>query len=122
MATYDIIKQLCSNKGIAVTALEKELNFGRGSIGKLRNSKASAERLQKIADYFGVSVDYLMTGEESQSGYYLNEDTARLAQEMYEDPDMRSLFDMKRKMPADRFSAHVKFMKELYEKENPSDC
>lgn len=121
MATYEIIKQLCKDRGIAVTALEKELNFGRGSIGKLRNSKASAERLQKIADYFGVSVDYLMTGEESQTGYYLNEDTARLAQEMYEDPDMRSLFDMKRKMPADRFSAHVKFMKELYEKENPSD-
>ncbi len=40
---------------------------------------------------------------------------------MYQDPDMRSLFDMKRKMPADRFAAHIKFMKELYEKENPDE-
>ena len=94
----------------------------KGYISKLGTTTPNTSKIKLIADYFGVSVDYLMTGEESQSGYYLNEDTAKLAQEMYEDPDMRSLFDMKRKMPADRFSAHVKFMKELYEKENPSDC
>lgn len=64
MTTYEIIKQLCNEKGIAVTALEKELNFGRGSIGKLRNSKTSAERLQKIADYFNITVDFLVSGVE----------------------------------------------------------
>lgn len=46
--------------------MEKELGFGRGSIGKLRNGTTSAERLQKIADYFGVSVEYLMTAQESE--------------------------------------------------------
>lgn len=64
MTTYEIIKSLCHDKGIAVTALEKEIGFGRGSIGKLRNGSTSGERLQKIADYFGVTVDYLMTGKE----------------------------------------------------------
>lgn len=34
MSTYEIIKKLCRERGIAVTALEKELGFGRGSIGK----------------------------------------------------------------------------------------
>ena len=62
MSTYEIIKKLCIERGIAVTALEKELGFGRGSIGKLRNSQTSAERLQKIADYFNVTVDYLVNG------------------------------------------------------------
>lgn len=60
MSTYETIKELCQDKGIAITALEKELGFGRGSIGKLRNSNTSAERLQKIADYFNVTVDYLV--------------------------------------------------------------
>lgn len=60
MSTYETIKMLCKERGIAVTALEKELGFGRGSIGKLRNSQTSAERLQKIADYFNVTVDYLV--------------------------------------------------------------
>ena len=41
MATYEIIKDLCDRKGIAVTVLEKELGFGRGSIGKLKNGGES---------------------------------------------------------------------------------
>lgn len=65
MSTYETIKTLCKERGIAVTALEKELGFGRGSIGKLRNSQTSAERLQKIADYFNVTVDYLVNGPDA---------------------------------------------------------
>ena len=123
MSAYNTILYLCEKSGIAVTALEKELGFGRGSIGKLKNGGSmSSSRLQKIADYFGVTTDYLMTGEENVSdGYYLNDETAKMAQEMYEDPDMRSLFDMKRNMDPDRFKAHVNFMKELYKKEHPDD-
>ena len=78
------------------------------------------EKLQKIASFLGVSVEYLKTGEE-QNGYYLNEETAKLAQEMFEDEDMRSLFDMKRNMPPERFKAHMEFMKNLYEQEKGTD-
>lgn len=65
MSTYEVIKQLCDEHGIALTALEKELGFGRGSLGKLKSGGTSAKRLQKIADYFNVSINYLMTGETS---------------------------------------------------------
>lgn len=67
MSTYEIIKKLCTEHGIALTALEKELGFGRGSLGKLKNGGTSAKRLQKIADYFGVSINYIMAGEDIQT-------------------------------------------------------
>ena len=67
MSTYDVIADLCKKNKIAVTALEKELGFGRGSIGKLRNGNTTIERLQKIANYFGVTVDYLTSDSESSS-------------------------------------------------------
>ena len=38
-----------------------------GSIGKLRTGNTTLERLQKIADYFGVSVNYLTTGKEPET-------------------------------------------------------
>ena len=66
MTTYEIIKELCNERGIAVTALEKELGFGRGSIGKLRNGSTTIERLQKIADFFNVSIEYLNSGTTSE--------------------------------------------------------
>lgn len=65
MSTYDVIKKLCTEHGIALTALEKELGFGRGSLGKLKSGGTSAKRLQKVADYFDVSINYLMTGEDN---------------------------------------------------------
>ena len=65
MPTYEVIKQLCDEHGIALTALEKELGFGRGSLGKLKSGGTSAKRLQKIADYFGVPINYLISGETS---------------------------------------------------------
>lgn len=67
MSTYEIIKKLCSEHGIALTALEKELGFGRGSLGKLKNGGTSAKRLQQVADYFGVSINYLISGENNSS-------------------------------------------------------
>lgn len=99
MSTYDNIKQLCDERGIAVTALEKEPGFGRGSIGKLKkNGTTSGERLQKIADYFGVPMEYLLTGRnfDQQKGYYFDEESAKVAQKIFESRDLRTLFDAAR--------------------------
>ena len=48
-----------------------------------------------IAEYFHVSVDYVMTGEEKEGGekYYLNEETAEMAQALFENKNLRVLFD-----------------------------
>lgn len=100
MGIYEVIKNLCDKNGISVTALEAKLGFGRGSIGKMRSSQPSIKRIQKIADYFGVSVDYLMGDDnvqnQGQDGYYTNPETAKIAQEIFETPGYRILFDAAR--------------------------
>ena len=63
MTVFDRIEQLRKTQNLSQGKLEKELGFSNGSISKWRNSTPTYERLQKVADYFGVSVDYLMTGE-----------------------------------------------------------
>ena len=80
------------------------------------------DKRKKIADFFGVTLEYLDGDVQSnvhEPVYYLNPETALKAQEMYEDPEMRALFDMKRNMDPKRFSAHVKMMQELYQLEHP---
>lgn len=67
MTTYEIISQLCEANKIAITALEKELNFGRGTIGKWKKGTTpNSAKLQKIANYFNVPIGYLMTGESPE--------------------------------------------------------
>ena len=82
------------------------------------------DKVDAMCKYFGIKRSDLMEDKSdrtSQETYYLNEETARLAQEMFEDEDMRSLFDMKRNMPPERFKAHMEFMKNLYNQEKGDD-
>ncbi len=61
---YEKIKELCKLKNISVNKLEQELGFAKGSLCRIDVNKPSIDRLQKIAAFFGVSVEYLTTGEE----------------------------------------------------------
>lgn len=45
--------------------VESDLNFGKGYISKLGKSTPNASKIRQIADYFDVTVDYLMSGKES---------------------------------------------------------
>lgn len=64
MLIYDKIKQLCKEKGVTVTGTEKELGFSRGSLCKIDKNKPSSEKLQKLADYFEVQLEYLTGASE----------------------------------------------------------
>ena len=95
MTVYERIESLRKERKISQGNLEKELGFSNGSISKWKTSMSKPERLQKIADYFGVTVDYLMTGNESdgKERYYTNDETASIAQEIFDNKELRLLFD-----------------------------
>lgn len=52
------VKKLCEKKGISVNKLEDELRLGNSTICKWNESSPRVETLIKVADYFGVSLDY----------------------------------------------------------------
>lgn len=64
MTTFERIENLRKQQGISQGKLEKELGFSNGSISKWKNSMPTSERLQKVADYFCVTTNYLLTGNE----------------------------------------------------------
>lgn len=66
MSVVDVVRELCNTKNTNLTALERELNFGRGTIGKWANVSPSIDKLQKVADYFHVATDYLLGREEQK--------------------------------------------------------
>ena len=131
MGTLDIIRTLCTKKGISIKTLEKELGFSNGSLAKSATIKA--ERLQKIAEYFDVTVDYLMTGKkrtadymvkleggsevliETEHPYYLNVETQKVAQDIFEND--RVLFDVYRSSDKERLIEYAKRLKALREME-----
>lgn len=117
MLTYETIKKLCKENGVTVTGLEKELGFSRGSLCKVNTNKPSMEKVQKISDYFNVSVEYLMGTEEKEDSpvYYTNEETAKAAQEIFENDKV--LFDVYRSADKERLVEYAKRLKALRDME-----
>ena len=52
---------MCVKKGISIAKLEKETGIGNGTIGRWDKSSPTVEKIKKVADYFGVSVDALIS-------------------------------------------------------------
>lgn len=109
MNSVERVKAICKERKIPISRIEKELGFSNGYIGQLRKGVFPADRLKDIADYLSVSVEYLMTGEEKEGGetYYLNDETREMAQSIFENKELRLLFDAARDaQPEDLETVH----------------
>nr|DAM46157.1 MAG TPA: Repressor protein CI [Caudoviricetes sp.] len=62
MELKDRVKLLADRKKISLPQLEQELGFGNATIVKWDKSTPKADKLKKVADYFNVSMEYLMDG------------------------------------------------------------
>lgn len=94
---YEIFEKLCQDRGVTPYRVCKETGLTTATISNWKAGRYTpkADKLQKIADYFGVSVEYLLTGEETSSekknsfsdlkGIYLS--YAKEAQDNGIDPD-----------------------------------
>ena len=95
---YEIFERLCRERGVTPYRVSEATGIRTSSLSGWKAGKFTPkqEKLKKIADYFGVSIEYLMTGEEPEEkeGYYINPDTADMAQQIYENKDLRLLFDV----------------------------
>lgn len=60
MTTLERIKILANKRGINLKELAGELGFSKNAFYKWKKSNPSTENIQKVADYFHVSVDYLL--------------------------------------------------------------
>ena len=68
--------------------------------------------LKKIAKALDCTIDDLQPGGTTEP-YYLDEETAQLAQEVYENPNLRVLFDASRKLSADDIKAVIEIVKRM---------
>ena len=64
MTLVEKIRALARQRDLSLPQLEQELGLGNGTISRWRSSSPNTEKLQKIADYFQVSMDYLLGREQ----------------------------------------------------------
>ena len=98
---YEIFENLLKAHGETAYKVAKETGIATATLTQWKNgtSTPKQEKLQKIADHFGVTVDYLMTGKNKDVTLKLEEFTpdiraaARGMMELSEE-DKKSAIDM----------------------------
>ena len=65
---YDQVNRLCFERGVKMTRLARDLNLSSSAPARWKQgSLPKAETIQKIADYFGVTTDYLLSGDSTST-------------------------------------------------------
>jgi len=65
---YQRIRALCKERGITIRALEKQLGFPESYINKMgKTNRPSIDSVAKVANFFGVSIDYIYGNSEIRS-------------------------------------------------------
>lgn len=65
---YDLFNELCQKKGVSVTraALDMGLSKSHPTAWKKRGLTPNGDTLNKVADYFSVSTDYLLGNGQNE--------------------------------------------------------
>jgi transcriptional regulator with XRE-family HTH domain len=92
---YERIKELCKNRGITLKELETAVGVGNRTIYRWDQNSPSIEKVCAVAEYFGVSVDYLVRGEDHPTSDRLLSyaETRLLDDYRHLDPSRKSLVE-----------------------------
>lgn len=64
---FEKILGLCDQRGVSLSRLEKDCNLGNATVRGWDKSSPKVENLQKVADYFGKTVDYFLKEEKTKT-------------------------------------------------------
>ena len=114
---YEIISELCSQKGITITELCRKSGASRGSLSDLkmgRKQSLSADTLSKIASYFGVSVDYLLGNEEKEKPTATDDsELAEILEDIRRNPDLCAMFSLTKNATPEEVRQYINVIKAI---------
>ena len=112
--------QLCQRKGLTPGGVAREAGISRSTIQDWKTGRCvpKAETLLRIADYFGVTLDYLVTGKETEhEPYYRDPESREIADFLFQNPQYKTLFSAVRDVPEE----DLKMVQNLLERLKPKD-
>ena len=101
---YSVFEDLMKRNGYSFSEVGRATGIAPSTFTDWRAGRYTPkhDKLQRIADFFGVSIEYLTTGKDAEkqsaegNKYYFDDNTAAVAQDIFDNPELRALFDAAR--------------------------
>lgn len=93
------LRRWLSNKNKTQADLYKYLKVSSATVSDWCNAKTMprTDKIQAIANWLGIDLSDLLE-EKKPNDYYLNNKTKKIAQEVYDNPELQILFDASRNL------------------------
>ena len=105
----DMLKYFRMRANLSQSELAAKIGVSTSTISMYEVGKREPdfETEEKIADFFNTDLDTLRGRDVEQDKYYYSEETAEMAQAIFENKELRALFDTARTAsPDDLATAH----------------
>lgn len=115
------LQKLRRERHLTQEELGKAIGVSRSTVGMYEQGKREPdfETEEKIADFFNVTLNYLRDDPStSKLPYYIDRETALVAQEVFDDPDLRMLFDAARDAKPENIRLAAEMLRQ-FKKTNP---
>lgn len=116
MSIYERIKELCKEKGVTVKEMEAFVGIGEKNANKWKTRTPSAENLLKLSEYFGVSTDYILTGEAdgiSKERLHADPEIVELVNEVARIPEAKVFLSAIKDMPKEDLETITSLVKKI---------
>ena len=107
------IKGLCNRKGISIRQLERETGLADRTIGRWDTNMPSIDRVKKVAEYFGVTVDYLLGSDSGYTAHGMDDELAEYLEMVRTKPEIRLLLKTQRGATRKEVEENVAFLQTL---------
>ena len=123
--TYNKIEKLCKANNTNITEMCRELNIPRSSMSELKAGRVksmSIERIEIIADHFGVTPDFLRGKGENDNikafdehgePLFLDDEVREIVDSLRTRPEMKILFSASKKATKEDIMKTVKIIEAL---------
>ena len=113
---YQKFEKLLKANGITPYRVHKDTGISTATLSDWKNGKSTPkkDKIEIICNYFDVTLSYFYGDDEEKENtnlYYLNEETAQIAQEIFDNKELRLLFSAARdSSPEDLKTTHEMLM------------
>lgn len=123
MPFSDKLRQLRIERGLTQEELANLTGLKRSAIGMYESGSREPkfEILELLADFFNVDMNILLGKDTIPAQYYIHPETAALAQELHDKPELRILMDASRDLDPEDVRFVAEMVQRMKKKERGED-
>lgn len=93
---YGVFELLCKGNNVTPYKVAQETGVSTATLSSWKTGRymPKEDKVQKLADYFGVSIDAFKSYEPNGPVYHIDGKAAKIAQEIFDNPNLRALFNV----------------------------